>query len=180
LDTIPGIVAPGIMTALVIMVAAAALGQTGQAVDSIVALARIFEPLGGSVGSAIFALGFFGAAFSSMIANATAGGTTFSDALGRGPTSSSPTARIFAGIILTFGVIVTLLFQSSPIQVIVMAQALTIPLAPLQATLLIIMSSRPTLMGNLRNTWWQNLFGIIGLVAVVALSIRLVMSFVGG
>ena len=42
-----------------------------------------------------------------MIANATAGGTMFSDALGRGAKAGSPTARIFTGVILAFGLLIT-------------------------------------------------------------------------
>jgi len=179
-DTIPGIIAPGVMTALVIVVASAVLGATGQAAPTIVALAGIFEPLAGPVGSTVFALGFFGAAFSSMIANATAGGTMLSDALGRGPSSNSLTAKLVSGSILAFGVIVTLIFQASPVQLIVVAQALTIFIAPILATLMIIMANRKSLMGTLRNKWWQNLVGVIGLVAVLALSIRLLMTFLAG
>ena len=72
-DTVPGIVAPGIMTALVIVVAAAVLGRENAEATSLVGLAKIFEPIAGPVGSTIFALGLSGAAFSSMVANATAG-----------------------------------------------------------------------------------------------------------
>lgn len=179
-DTIPGIVAPGIMTALVIVVAAAVLGHTGETAPTIAALASIFEPLAGPIGSTIFALGFFGAAFSSMIANATAGGTMLSDALGRGPASGSITAKLFSGSILVFGVVIALLFQAAPIALIVIAQALTVLVAPILALLIIIMSNRPDLMGELRNTWWQNLFGLIGLFAVLALSVRLLMSLIAG
>ena len=82
-DTIPGIVAPGIMTCLVIMVAAAVLGHTGEKVTTLVQLANVFEPLAGKVGSTIFVIGFFGAAFSSMLANATAGGRSSLTASGR-------------------------------------------------------------------------------------------------
>lgn len=35
-------------------------------------------------------------------------------------------------------------------------------------------------MGEMRNKWWQNALGIIGLVAVLALSVRLLMSFIAG
>lgn len=174
-DTLPGIIAPGIMTSLVIVVAAAVLGQTGEAATSIVALANIFEPLAGQVGSTIFALGFSGAAFSSMVANATAGGTMLSDALGRGATSSSITAKIVSGTILSFGLVIALVFQSSPIQLIVIAQAMTVFVAPLLAALIIIMANQSALMGRMRNTWWQNVFGIISLVSVLALSVRLLM-----
>lgn len=179
-DTIPGIMAPGIMTALVIIVAAAVLGATGQAATSIVGLAAIFEPLAGPVGGAIFALGFFGSAFSSMIPNAIAGGTILSDALGRGASANTITARVVSGFILIFGVGVTLIFQASPVELIVLAQALTVLVAPILAALIIIMANRPDLMGNLRNKWWQNVFGAIGLIAVLALSVRLLMSFMGG
>nr|WP_223172442.1 Nramp family divalent metal transporter [Microbacterium sp. NIBRBAC000506063] len=175
-DTIPGIVAPGIMTALVIVVAAAVLGQTGEAAPTILALASIFEPLAGPVGSAIFGIGFFAAAFSSMIANATAGGTMLSDGLGRGASSGSTTAKIISGVILGFGLTVTLIFQTSPVQLIVIAQALTVFIAPILALLIVVMANRGTLMAELKNKWWHNLFGLVGLAAVLTLSVRLLIT----
>ncbi|MBP1232572.1 Mn2+/Fe2+ NRAMP family transporter [Arthrobacter sp. PvP102] len=178
-DTIPGIVAPGIMTALVIMVAAAVLGKTGAEAGTINALASVFAPLAGPVGSMLFALGLSGAAFSSMIANATAGGTMLSDGLGRGAQAGSPTARIFTGVILAFGLVITLSFQSSPVGLIVIAQSLTVLIAPLLGALIVIMANKKAVMGNLRNTWWQNLFGAIGLIAIIASSIRLITTLVG-
>jgi manganese transport protein len=179
-DTVPGIVAPGIMTALVIVVAAAVLGETGESAATIVDLAGVFEPLAGPVGSTIFALGFFGAAFSSMIANATAGGTMLSDGLGRGASSSSGAARVISGVIFAFGVVVTLMFQAAPVQLIVTAQAFTVFVAPVLATLIIVMANRRSLMGEMRNRWWQNALGVVGLVSVIALSVRLALSLLGG
>lgn len=178
-DTIPGIIAPGIMTALVIVVAASVLGQTGVAAPTIVALAGVFEPLAGPIGSTVFALGFFGAAFSSMLANATAGGTMLSDGLGRGASASSLTAKFVSASILAFGVVVALVFQASPVQLIVIAQALTVFIAPILAALIIIMANRTKLMHDMRNTWWQNAVGTIGLVAVLALSVRLLITLLG-
>src|SRR5690606_2000803 len=125
---------------------ASVLGQTGVAAPTIVALAGIFEPLAGPIGSTIFALGFFGAAFSSMLANATAGGTMLSDGLGRGASASSLTAKCVSAAILAFGVAVTLIFQASPVQLIVIAQALTVFIAPILAALIIIMANRTKLM----------------------------------
>ncbi|GAB2844687.1 Nramp family divalent metal transporter [Microbacterium insulae] len=179
-DTIPGIVAPGLMTALVIVVAGAVLGQTGEAAPTIVALAGVFEPLAGPIGSTVFALGFFGAAFSSMIANATAGGTMLSDGLGRGSSSSSITAKVVSGSILAFGVVIALIFQASPVQLIVVAQALTVFVAPVLAVLIIVMANRRSLMGAMRNRWWQNVLGVVGLVAVLGLSVRLFLTLIAG
>jgi Mn2+/Fe2+ NRAMP family transporter len=179
-DTVPGIIAPGVMTALVIVVAAAVLGRTGESAATMADLAGVFAPLAGPVGSTIFALGFFGAAFSSMIANATAGGTMLSDGLGRGPSSSSTAARTISAVILAFGVAVALIFQAAPVQLIVTAQALTVFVAPVLATLILVMANRRGLMGEMRNRWWQNLFGVIGLLSVLALSVRLALSLLGG
>ncbi|PPG43239.1 Nramp family divalent metal transporter [Pseudoclavibacter sp. RFBA6] len=179
-DTIPGIIAPGIMTGLVIVVAAGALGKTAETATSITGLAAIFEPLAGPVGGFIFALGFAGAAFSSMIPNAIAGGTMLSDAFGRGASANTITARVTSGFILAFGLAVTLIFQTSPVELIVLAQALTILVAPILAALIIIMANRRSLMGEMRNKWWQNALGVLGLAAVLALSVRLLMSFIAG
>ena len=180
-DTIPGIVAPGIMTALVIVVAAAVLNTTGtDAPGAFGGLARIFEPIAGPVGAWIFALGFFGSAFSSMIPNCVAGGTMLSDALGKGASAETKTARLGSGFILTFGVAVTLIFSgSSPVELIILAQALTVLFAPILAVLIIVMANDKRLMGPLRNRWWQNVLGLIGLASVLALSVRLVISLIG-
>lgn len=178
-DTIPGILAPGIMTMLVIIVAAATLGQTGATASSLPELARVFEPLAGSFGSIVFSLGFFGAAFSSMLANATAGGTMISDALGKGPTANSSAAKVGISGILFFGLLITVIFNSAPVQLIVIAQATTVFVAPFLALLIIIMSNNKKLMGQMVNKWWQNVMGIIGLTAVLVLSVRLLLSLIG-
>ncbi|WP_077488958.1 Nramp family divalent metal transporter [Sinomonas mesophila] len=178
-DTIPGIVAPGIMTGLVIAVAAAVLGRTGGEAGTITALASVFAPLAGPVGSTLFALGLSGAAFSSMIANATAGGTMLSDAFGHGARAGSPAARIVSGIILAFGLGITLMFQSSPVGLIVIAQSLTVLIAPLLGVLLFVMANRASLMGELRNRWWHNVLAVVGLVSIVATSVRLVTVLLG-
>lgn len=178
-DTIPGIVAPGIMTALVIMVAASVLGKTGAEAGTINALASVFTPLAGPVGSMLFALGLSGAAFSSMIANATAGGTMLSDALGRGAKAGSIAARIVTGLILAFGLVITLSFQSSPVGLIVIAQSLTVLIAPLLGILIVMMANKRSVMGDLRNRWWHNLFAAVGLVAIVASSFRLITTLLG-
>lgn len=180
-DTIPGIIAPGIMTALVIVVAAAVLNGTGtDAPAGFGGLTAIFEPIAGPVGAWIFALGFFGAAFSSMIPNCIAGGTMLSDALGRGPSADTLTARLGSGFILVFGIAITLLFAgTSPVELIVLAQALTVLFAPVLAALIIVMANNRKLMGELRNKWWQNALGLIGLASVLALGVRLIISLAG-
>lgn len=52
--------------------------------------------------------------------------------------------------------------------------------APVLAVLIIVMANRRSLMAEMRNHWWQNVLGIVGLVSVVALSVRLVIGLLGG
>ena len=70
--------------------------------------------------------------------------------------------------------------KASPIQLIVIAQALTIFVARVLDALILIMANRKSLMGGMRNKWWQNFAGIIGLIAVLALSIRLLVHLISG
>lgn len=175
-DTIPGIVAPGVMTALVIVAAAAVLpGSDG---GSLAQLAGVLEPVAGPAGRIIFALGFFGAAFSSMIANATAGGTLLADGLGYGNRLSSPRVRIGIFGVLAFGAAVTALAGSSPVQLIIVAQALTVVVAPLLGVLLVVLANSERLMGDLRNRWWQNVISVVGLITILATCYRLVTTLV--
>jgi manganese transport protein len=177
-DTIPGITAPGIMTALVIVAAAATLdGVGGEKGATVNQFSAILTPVAGETGRLIFALGFFGAALSAMIANATAGGTLLSDGLGWGNRLSSTRVRLGILGVLGFGALVTVLANgASPVQLIIVAQALTVLITPILAVLLVILTNNRTLMGDLRNKWWQNVAAGIGLVAVVAVCFQLVVT----
>jgi manganese transport protein len=177
-DTIPGIVAPGIMTALVIAAAAAVLGGTGgQEGATLEQFSGVLEPLAGEAGRIIFALGFTGAALSAMIANATAGGTLLSDGLGWGNRVSSGRVRLGILGVLAFGATVTVLAQgTSPVQLIIVAQALTVIVAPMLGVLLVILANNRRLMGDLRNRWWQNVVAGVGLVAILATCYQLVVT----
>lgn len=89
------------------------------------------------------------------------------------------TARIFTGVILAFGLVITISFQASPVGLIVIAQSLTVLIAPLLGVLLFIMSNRAAVMGGLRNKWWHNIFAAIGLIAIIASSLRLITTLLG-
>ncbi|GAA0558086.1 NRAMP (natural resistance-associated macrophage protein)-like metal ion transporter [Saccharopolyspora erythraea NRRL 2338] len=177
-DTIPGIVAPGIMTALVITAAAAVLpGAGGEEGASLKQFSAVLTPIAGEAGQTVFSLGFTGAAISAMIANATAGGTLLSDGLGYGNRLSSWKVR--GGIlgVLGFGALVTVLAHgASPIQLIIAAQALTVVVVPILALLMLILANRSALMGDLRNTWWQNVLSAIGLIAIAAVCYQLIVT----
>lgn len=177
-DTLPGIIAPGIMTCLVIMVAAAVLGHTGERVQTLMQLANVFQPLAGSVGSTLFVLGFFAAAFSSMLANSTAGGTLLSDGVGWGGSFDALRTKILVGCVLAFGALVVVLAPGSRVQLIIFAQAMTVLVAPFLAGLLMIISNRRE-MGTLRNKPFQNVLGVCGFLSILAASGLLICKLSG-
>ncbi|MFI7494439.1 Nramp family divalent metal transporter [Kocuria sp. M4R2S49] len=178
-DTIPGIVAPGVMTILVIVAAATALQATGGTAATLADLGKVLEPVAGPIGATVFALGFTGAAFSSMIANATAGGTLLSDAVGWGNKLDRHRVKAMICVVLAFGVAVTLISQGAPIQLIITAQALTVIVAPLLGILLLIMATRREVMGIHVNRWWQTVLGLLGLAAILATCYRLLTALIG-
>ncbi|HEU5146725.1 MAG TPA: Nramp family divalent metal transporter, partial [Chryseosolibacter sp.] len=70
-DSMPGILILGIMSAIVLICAAAVLHPQNLKVNSGSDMARVLEPLFGNYASAFFLIGLFGAAFSSLIGNAS-------------------------------------------------------------------------------------------------------------
>lgn len=175
-DTIPGTVATGLMTILVIVVAAAVLGATGKAVSNFAQLSQVLQPLAGRAGSILFGLGFFGAAFSSMAANASAGGTLLADAMGWSDKLSSWRVRGLTMIVLAWGAFVTVVAKGSKIELIIIAQALTVLVAPFLGVLLVTLSNRRDIMGSLRSRWWHNIFGVLGLIVIAATCVRLIVK----
>ena len=176
-DTIPGIVAPGVMTALVIAAAAAVLGgKGGPEGATLQQFSAVLEPLAGEAGRTIFALGFFGAALSAMIANATAGGTLLSDGLGWGNRLSSWRVRLGVLGVLAVGATVGAGPGNLPGQAHHRRQALTVVVAPLLGILLVILSNNRRLMGDLRNKWWQNVIAAVGIVAIFATCYQLIVT----
>src|SRR5262249_45421568 len=148
----------------------------GQGVNTVQELAAVLEPIAGGYGRTIFALGFFGAAFSAMIANATAGGSLLADGLGWGTNLETRRVKLLITLILLFVATVTSIASSPPIQLIIIANAMTIPMAPFLGLLLILLCNSRALMGELRNRWWHNLIALAGWLAILAGVYELLMT----
>ena len=113
-----------------------------------------------------------------MLANATAGGTLLSDGLGWGGSFDSLRTKILVGCVLLFGVLVVAFAPGSRIQLIILAQAMTVLVAPMLGVLLVLTANN-RLLGDLRNRWWHNLFAAVGLISIFATSVLLVLSLTG-
>lgn len=179
MDTLPGNVATAFMAMLIIIVASAVLHSTGTVATTFPQLASVLEPLAGKVGAVLFSLGFFAAAFSSMAANASAGGTLLADALGWNSSLSGWRVKLLVYGVLAWGATVAVVAKGSPIELIIIAQALTVLVAPFLGIILFLLTRREDVMGDLKNSPLQTTLALVGLLTIFAMSSQLVFRLLG-
>lgn len=139
-EGIIGIIILGVITSTVLLVGASVLFPKGIAVNSATEMGLALEPIFGSYASRIFMLGLFAASFSSLLGNATLGGVLISDALGFGVKLESIKVRSMIVLVIVIGAAVAIVFGNLPIELIVIAQSLTIIVSPLIGLLLLLIA----------------------------------------
>jgi manganese transport protein len=179
-DTLAGIIILGAMTLSVMIAAAAILLPQGITVTSPTDMAKTLEPTIGEWALVVFAVGIFGASFSSLLGNATIGGALLSDALGLGHRLGSTTVKALITLVMVLGAAVAVLFGAIPVQLIVFAQALTIFVVPLIALLMLLLANDRARMGSLATPVWKNVLAILGWLVLLATAVRLVLILFPG
>ena len=169
-NSITGILILGVMSAIVLICAAAVLNTQGIKVNSASDMAKAIEPLFGNYASALFLIGLFGASFSSLVGNATVGGTLIGDALGYGSELNSKAVKIAIALVMFFGAAIAIIFGKLPLELIVFAQSVTIFLVPFIGIAMFAISIDAKIMGKYKNTKSTTVFGFIGLVILVFLA----------
>ena len=135
-----GIIILGVITSTVLLVGASVLFPKGIVVNSATEMGLALEPIFGSYASRIFMLGLFAASFSSLLGNATLGGVLISDALGFGMKLESIKVRSMIVLVIVIGATVAIIFGNLPIELIVIAQSLTIIVSPLIGLLILLIA----------------------------------------
>lgn len=175
-DSFPGILILGIMSAIVLICAASVLHPQGLKVNSGSDMAKVLEPLFGNYASAFFLIGLFGAAFSSLIGNASLGGTLMADALGHGSNFNSKIVRALIALVMFIGAVIAIIFGNLPIQLMIFAQSITILVVPFIGIALYLIANDRAVMGDLRNSPSTRVIGALGLVILIGLAIRNVQT----
>ena len=169
-ETYLGIFVLGLISALLMIAAANILLPQGITVGNVADLAGVLEPLYGSAASIIFMIGLWGAAITSLTANATIGGALLADAIGLGKDLSQKGPRICIMLVMLFGAIVALIFGSQPLELIIFAQGVTILVAPIIGIVLMWLANDEKIVGKNKNKLWHNLVGGIGLILVIVMA----------
>lgn len=176
-DSFTGILILGVMSAIVLICAAAVLHPKGLKVNSGSDMARVLEPLFGNYASAFFLIGLFGAAFSSLIGNASLGGTLMGDALGLGSSFDSKPVRWLVASVMLIGAIVAIVFGNLPIQLMIFAQSVTILIVPFIGIALYMIANDEKIMKGLTNSASAKIFGALGLLILIGLAMRNIQVF---
>lgn len=170
-NSITGIILLGVMSAIVIICAAAVLHPKGIAVNSASDMAKALEPVFGRHAATLFLIGLFGAAFSSLIGNASVGGTLLGDALGYGSQFSSRPIRYLVALVMVIGAIIAIRFGKLPLELIVFAQSVTILIVPFIGIAMYLIASDGKIMGERKNSPLVMIFGGLGLIVIIGLAL---------
>ncbi len=171
-----GIIILGLLSSMILIVAAAILHQADIEVKAASDLGLALEPLFGRFATVAFMVGFFAASFSSLIGNATIGGALLADSLGLGRSLSSWKVRLCIVGVILFGATIALLYGGLPLQLIIFAQALTIIIAPAAAIFILLVANDRKVMGEATNTRTNNIIPFLGLGILLFLAMYNIKS----
>ncbi len=171
-ESIVGLCILGLMSAILLVCSASVLHTKGVTITSATDMAKALKPAFGEYASYIFLAGLFGASFSSLIGNATLGGTLSGDALGYGGSLNSGKIRGLIALIVVIGSIIAIVFGSLPIQLIILAQAVTIFIVPFIGLAVFLIADDGKIMGRYKNKGFSRVAGILGLLILFALAIN--------
>jgi manganese transport protein len=173
LDLVLAIGLGGIVSAAVVVTAAAALGS--QEIRSASDMAGQLQPLLGPWASRAFSLGFAAAGLSSAITAPLAAGYALQDVRGGGRDVTRPAARAVIMTTLLVGAVVALL-GTRPVALILVAQVLNALILPIVAAVLLLAMNDRTRLGAHVNGWRANLIAGGVVLLCLALGVRGVWS----
>lgn len=170
-DGIFGILVLAALSGIVMICAAVVLHPAGIRVTKATDMSLALIPAFGKFASYLFLIGLFGAAFSSLVGNASAGGTLLSDAIGGNNGVGGSTSRWLTAAIIVLGAIISIVFGAAPLQLIVLAQSITIFVVPIIGFTLFYIANNKALMGHHVNTPLMKLVIGIGLTLIVVMAV---------
>jgi manganese transport protein len=178
-DSIAGVAVLTGVSAVIMITAATVI--PGQQAQDIGVLARSLQPLLRTTAYTIFCVGLFAVAMNPFLINAMIGGSILADGLGKPARLSDRPSRIFTVVVLTIGMVVAILALRTgqkPVNLIIFGQALTVIGNPLMAATILWLANRKDIMGERRNTLLLNVLGVVGLLVVLLMAIRVLISVI--
>lgn len=170
-ETLTGIILLGFITMMVISAAGAVLFPRDIKVQSAADMGEAIRPLFGNISSTVFMIGLFAASFSSLIGNASLGGSILADTLSIGKKMQDLPLRLMIMLIIITGAVIATIFSNMGLQLIVLAQRLTILIVPLIALFIFLVAGDQSIVGHLKINRNYKIAGISGLLLLIGLAI---------
>ena len=143
-------------------------------------MARMLSPLLGNWATVFFGIGLFAAGATSTITAPLAAAFASSGILGLGEQVKSWKFRPFWMIVVLCGMIFTLLFGSSPTEIILFAQAANALLLPITGILLLIVSNDEKILKEYKNKTWFNVLVVLVIAVFLFIAARNMRAFITG
>lgn len=170
-SSLTGILILGLLSAVVMICAGAILFPQGVEVKTATDMSLALEPAFGIYASAVFLIGLFAAGFSSIVGNATVGGTLLSDALGSGGSFGSKNTKLYIASVMIVGCVIAIIFGGAPLELIVFAQSITIFIVPIIGIAMFMIASDKKYMKDNRIKGFLKISGLIGLIIIIGLAL---------
>ena len=169
-SSLTGILILGLLSAIVMICAAAILQPLGIEVSTAKDMSIALTPAFGVYASAVFLIGLFAAGFSSIVGNASIGGPLLSDALGFGSNFNSVKTKVMIALVMITGATIAIIFGDAPLELIVFAQSVTIFIVPLIGIAMFLIANDKKYMGDNKIRPFLKFSCFIGLLIVVLLA----------
>lgn len=161
----------GLVSAAILVTAAVAFAGTGVELKSTADMPAQLAPLlGRQMANLFFGVGLFAAGLTSAITAPLAAAMAISGLFGWGDDPTSIRFRVIWLSVMAFGLVVARIWNSSPMEIIVVAQAANGLLLPVMVALLILVSHKHPRLREYRPAWWETLAAIGVLTLVLLLS----------
>lgn len=175
LDSLIGIAILGIISTVVLLTSAGAIYATGgDPVFSAQGMALQLEPLVGPAAFYLFTLGFFFASFSSLIVNPLIGATLLADGLDNDSSMDGKPVKLWTAVAMLAGLIVVLLFEAPPVELIRLAQGLAVIAFPILGFLVLSIARDRSIMGDYVSKTWVQIIAVIGYLTILGIVLNYV------
>jgi Mn2+/Fe2+ NRAMP family transporter len=176
-EGLAGIILLGMVTFMIMSAAGSVLFPKGIQVSSAAEMGKALEPLFGNIASSVFMIGLFAASFSSLLGNATIGGAILADTFSIGDKLNDLSSRVLIMLLIITGSTLAIVFSHLQLQLIVLAQAITMIVSPVIGIFIFLIANDEKIMGKNKNGIWLKLLGILGLLLVITLGISFSCNF---
>lgn len=178
-DHTTNVIITGVVMVAILLCSAAALHPLGTGVSGAADMAGQLTPVLGQYAGVLFSLGLWAAGFSSGLFNIAVQPPLLGEATGRNESARSTRNRSVMLLAALAPVVIVALFGSTPIELILTAQAINGLLLPAIVGSIWLLCNQKTLLGAFANTFRQNLiYGAVMLI-VCLLALRVFLGMLG-